>query len=138
MSAVPVSSGSGIDHRFGQRAAAPSLADEEDDVMQAFHKKINAFYEAAGSRTPSGQRSSPYMAFPHKRRIIFREQVAGKQSMDAIEDYDSGTEADTESDVEGTAGDGTEIHSDHDAPEGADSAAEAVLNSSSGLSDLSE
>ncbi|KAA8904614.1 hypothetical protein FN846DRAFT_890799 [Sphaerosporella brunnea] len=78
---------------------------------------------------------SPYIEFPHKRRIISREQVAEQQGVDAIEDYDSGTEADTESDVEGTAGDGTEIHSDHDDPEGADSAAKAVLNSSSGLSE---
>jgi hypothetical protein len=41
---------------------------------------------------------------------------------------------------EGIAGDGAgpEINSDHDAPEGADSAAEAALNSSSGLSDISD
>ncbi|KAA8908796.1 hypothetical protein FN846DRAFT_889367 [Sphaerosporella brunnea] len=89
MSAVPGSSGFGIEHRHGQRAAAPSPADHEDDVMQAFYKKISgqwrkydarssknsrqflrpdAFYEAVGSRTLSGQRSSHYIAFLHKRR----------------------------------------------------------------------
>ncbi|KAA8914724.1 hypothetical protein FN846DRAFT_885729 [Sphaerosporella brunnea] len=71
------------------------------------------------------QRSSPYLGFLYPRRIIFREQVAGKQSVDAVGDYDSGAKTDLGSDLEGTGGDGTEIHSDHDAREGADSAAEA-------------
>ncbi|KAA8896515.1 hypothetical protein FN846DRAFT_893277 [Sphaerosporella brunnea] len=56
-----------------------------------------------------------------------------KNRVDAVECSDSDTEADTRSDVEGTAGDGTEIHSDHGAPEGTHPAAEAVLNSSPGF-----
>ncbi|KAA8892917.1 hypothetical protein FN846DRAFT_1008305 [Sphaerosporella brunnea] len=64
--------------------------------------------------------------------------LASKQSVDAIEGYNSGTETDTESEVDGTAADGAAIGSDHDAPQGTDSAAEAVLNSTSRPSNLAE
>jgi hypothetical protein len=52
--------------------------------------------------------------------------------------YDDPDDIQVAARVGGTAGEGAGSSSDHDVPEGADSAAEAALNSSSGLSDVSD
>ncbi|KAA8892939.1 hypothetical protein FN846DRAFT_896418 [Sphaerosporella brunnea] len=104
MSAVPGSSWSGVDHLLAERATDTRPDDEEDDVIQAFDNDISGqwyiIYEAAGGRTYSGQRSSPYSAFHYKRSRIFRGQVAGKHSVDTVEDNDFGAKVDTEPDVD--------------------------------------
>jgi hypothetical protein len=145
---------------------------------------IDTLHSAARARTLSGLKTSSYTAFLYARKIIFREEVPrarkrnnagtaadapGRETTEPeVDEDDSGTEGDTESDAEEgllllkhwlkqtevnswekwgyedpevlpQAGvGGATTRSDQDIPEGVDSDAEAALNSSSGLSDLSD
>jgi hypothetical protein len=75
----------------------PALsAQAEEDAMRGFYKElsgrwgktlslqtrsssdsctIDTLHSAAGARTPSGLKISPYTAFLYARKIIFREEV---------------------------------------------------------------
>jgi hypothetical protein len=96
--------------KLSRRSTRPYADNGVSTIRKGQATRVNAcildtFQRTAGSRTLSGQRSSPYRAFLHKRRIIFREQVGGTSGsaahrVETAEDFDSRTEADTESDTE--------------------------------------
>ncbi|KAA8912624.1 hypothetical protein FN846DRAFT_887100 [Sphaerosporella brunnea] len=122
--------------QWGQRAAAPDLLTKRTIRCRCFTNnewimasktsryflRRDTFMKQVEATHPGGGGAHFTLSFSVKEESFF----ASKLGVDAVEDYDSGTEPYTEPEVEGTAGDDTNIRSDHHAPGGADSGAEAV------------
>ncbi|KAA8908207.1 hypothetical protein FN846DRAFT_906274 [Sphaerosporella brunnea] len=101
-----------LSNALGAETPSQPSAQDEDEAMRAFYKMLagnwDTLHVAAGARTLSGEKTSPYTAFLYKRKIS-----SYTTTMDVA-------------------------NSDHDQEEGTDSAAEAVLDSGSDLTALSD
>ncbi|KAA8895578.1 hypothetical protein FN846DRAFT_894032 [Sphaerosporella brunnea] len=95
----------------------PALsAQAEEDAMRGFYNELSGTLGADGARRLSGLKTSTYTAFRYARKIIFREEVPrvrkgnnagtaadapGREITEPeVDEDDSGTEGDTESDAE--------------------------------------